>query len=159
MSNLTDQLIDRFAEKLRASGAQVQRQDNTAHLHEFEAKLPRRLPPSFASLLSRYSFAAFDAGGVTFFGWGPDCAEFSEVAPPARGSLSELLLPAGFVQIGRPDTGSFDAVCFELSSKQNREYRIVQADHEEILCNFRLKIRGELWPSFRKLAEHWLTLQ
>jgi hypothetical protein len=67
-------------------------------------------------------------------------------------------LEASF-QIGRPETGDFDAVCFDLNiQKQNREYRIVQANHEEILCNFRVKIRGELWPSFRKLAEHQLSL-
>jgi hypothetical protein len=49
-------------------------------------------------------------------------------------------LEASF-QIGRPETGDFDAVCFDLNiQKQNREYRIVQANHEEILCNFRVKI-------------------
>jgi hypothetical protein len=74
--------------------------------------------------------------------------------PPNEGSLSELLLPAGYVQIGRPDTGNFDAICFDLNAaKQNRECRIVRADHEEILCNFRVTITGELWPSFTNLLE------
>ena len=29
--------------------------------------------------------------------------------------VSELLIPAGYVQIGRPDTGDFDAICFDLN--------------------------------------------
>ena len=85
---------------------------------------------------------------------GPGSTELLEVASPQKGSLSELLLPAGYFQIGRPDTGSFDAVCFDMNTqKQNREYRIVLADHEEILCTSKVKIRSELWASFRKFLE------
>ena len=159
MANATDQLIDQFASKLSMLGVPIRPEDNASLLHVLEAKLPKRLPQSFTTLLSKYSFPPFDACGITFFGWGPDRTEFCGIAPPAKGSLSELLLPAGYIQFGRPDTGDFDAVCFELSAKQNREYRIVRADHEEILCNFRVKICGELWPSFRKLVEHWIALR
>jgi hypothetical protein len=157
MSNATDQLIDKFAGKLKVSGVPIRLEDNAARLNTFEANLPRRMPQTFTSLLLRYSFPSFEACGISFFGWEPTRTEFSQVAPPAKGSLSELLLPTGYIQIGRPATGSFDAVCFEISSNQNREYRIVQADHEEILCNLRVKIREELWPSFRKLVEHWIS--
>jgi hypothetical protein len=159
MATATDQLIDQFASRLNSLGVQIRPEDNLARMHALEGKLPKRLPQSFATLLSKYSFPSFNAGGITFFGWGPDRMEFSGSALPAKGSLSELLLPAGYVQIGRPDTGDFDAVCFKLSTNQNREYRIVQADHEEILCNFRVTIRRELCPSFRKLAEHLTGLQ
>ncbi len=159
MATATDQLIDQFAAKLNSLGVQIRPEDNLLRLQALEEKLPKRLPQSFTTLLSRYSFPPFDLGGITFFGWGLDHTEFSEVAPPAKGSLSELLLPAGYIQIGRPDTGDFDAVCFELSANQNREYRIVQADHEQILCNSRVAIRRELWPSFRRLVEYLNGLQ
>ncbi len=159
MATATDQLIDHFALKLSSLDVQIRPEDNLLRLQALEEKLPKRLPQSFTTLLSRYSFAPFNLAGITFFGWGPDHTEFSEVAPPAKGSLSELLLPAGYIQIGRPDTGDFDAVCFELSANQNREYRIVQADHEQILCHSRVAIRRELWPSFRKLVEHLTGLQ
>lgn len=140
-------------------GLPIRREDNTSRLQELEAKLPKRLLLSFTSLLSRYSFPSFDIGGISFFGWEVAHTEFSERAP-AKGSLSELLLPSGYIQVGRPDTGNFDAVCFDLNTpKQNGEYRMVQANHEEILCNSRVKIRRELWPSFRKLAEHQLSLK
>ena len=76
------------------------------------------------------------------------------VASAIKGSLSELLLPAGYFQIGRPDTGSFDAICFDLNDgKQNREHGIVLADHEEILSNGRVKICSQVWPSFRQFLE------
>jgi hypothetical protein len=62
----------------------------------------------------------------------------AEEASATKGSLSEVLLPARYVQIGRPDTGSFDAICFDSNEPaQDREYRIVQVDHEEILCNWK----------------------
>jgi hypothetical protein len=147
----TEQLADAFASKFKVA---IRSEDNSQLLRELESKLPTRLSPSFESLLSRYSFAPFDVSGISFFGWGPTSTELFEVASPRRGSLSEFLLPAGYFQIGQPDTGSFDAICFDLKTKkQNREYRIVLADHEEVLCNSRVKIRSELWPSFRNFLE------
>jgi hypothetical protein len=147
----TEQLVDAFARKFKLA---IRSDDNSQSLCELESKLTRRLPPSFESLLSRYSFAPFDASGISFFGWGPMSADYFDVALPRKGSLSELLLPAGYLQIGRPDTGSFDAICFDLNARrQNREYRIVLADHEEVLSHSRMKIHSELWPSFRNFLE------
>jgi hypothetical protein len=154
MSESIEVLVDAFASRLEAQEVAIRREDNASRLQELEANLSRRLPPSFESLLSRYSFPLFDASGISFFGWGSEWTELFEAALPRSGSLAELLLPAGYFQIGRPDTGSFDAICFDLKTqKQNREYRIVVADHEEILRNTRVKIRDEVYPSFRKLLE------
>jgi len=140
---------------LRDLGKAIRSEDNSKCLAELEASLPKRLPQSFESLLSRYSFPSFDVGGISFFGWQPGSSELFEVASAAKGSLSELLLPSGYIQVGRPDTGDFDAVCFDLNTqRKNREWRIVQADHEEILCNRKVRIRRELWRSFRELVQH-----
>jgi hypothetical protein len=96
--------------------------------------------------------------GISLFAWESDSNAYAEEASAAKGSLSELLLPAGYVQIGRRDTGDFDAVCFDLNEKrQNREYRIVQVDHEDILCNWKVRVSGELWPSFTKLVDRVLS--
>ena len=147
----TEKLADAFASKFKVA---IRSEDNSQRLRELESKLTTRLPPSFESLLSRYSSASFDALGISFFGWGPALVELFEVASHRKGSLSEFLLPAGYFQIGRPDTGSSDAICFDLNTpKQNREHRIVLADHEEVLSNSRVKIRSELWPSFRNFLE------
>lgn len=160
MPSPTDRLIDSFASKLELLGCPIKRADNAARLAKLEARLPKRLPQSFDSLLSRYSFPPFDACGISFFGWGSNSSELFEVAATAKGSLPEVLLPSRYVQIGRPDTGDFDAVCFDLKvHEQNREYRIVRADHEEILCNFRVKIRTALWASFRIFVQHHLSLE
>jgi hypothetical protein len=154
MTHKLDELVDAFVSRLDARGVTIRPDDNTLRLQDLEARLPRRLPQSFESLLSRYSFPTFDTSGISFFGWEPESTELSEVASPTKGSLSELLLPAGYFQIGRPDTGSFDAICFDMNDRnQNREHGIVLADHEEILCNLRVKIRSQVWPSFRKLLD------
>src|SRR5215470_17676880 len=104
----TEGLADAFVSKLKSEGVTIRAEDNASRLRDLAAKLPKRLPPSFESFLSRYSFLTFDAAGISFFGWGPESPELSDVASPQRGSLSELLLPAGYFQIGRPDTRSFD---------------------------------------------------
>jgi len=157
MLSPTDQLIDSFASKLKRLGVPIRAENNVTRLAELEAGLPKRLPKSFESLLSRYSFPPFDSCGISFFGWDSASGNLFDVASAPKGSLSELLLPSGYIQIGRPEGGDFDAACFDVNAeRQNREYRIVQANHEEILCNSRVKIRGELWPSFRKLVQHQL---
>ena len=47
----------------------------------------------------------------------------------------------------------YDPVCFDLSSrKKGGEYRIIKIDHEEILCNDRLRIVSELAPTFEQLV-------
>jgi hypothetical protein len=154
MSDKTEVLVDAFTSQLQKQGVTIRREDNASQLRDLEARLPKRLPPSFESLLSRYSFPSFEASGISFFGWGPASTELVEVASPSKGSLSELLLPAGYFQFGRPDTGSFDAICFDMNTlAQNREYRIVLADHEEILSKLRVKIRSELWSSLQEFLK------
>ena len=154
MSSAADKLIQSFVSRVKTLGVPIHEQDNRSRLELFETKLPKRLPQSFATFLSRYSFPAFDILGISLFGWDSDANLYTEEASAAKGSLSELMLPAGYAQIGRPDTGDFDAVCFDLNDrKQNREHRIVQIDHEEILCNWKVRVSGELWPSFIKLME------
>jgi len=134
MPAATDKRMESFAWKVKALGVPIREEDNKSRLGRFEEKLPKRLPQSLASFLSRYSFPVFDVGGISLFGWDSNSNAYTEEASAAKGSLSELLLPAGYVQIGRPDTGDFDAVCFDLNEhNQNREYRIVQVDHEDIL--------------------------
>lgn len=157
MATATDKLIESFA-VVKKHDVPIREEENQSRLELFERKLSNRLPQSFASFLSRYSFPAFDVLGISLFGWDSDSNPYIEEASAAKGSLSELLLPAGYVQIGRPDTGDFDAICFDLNEPvQNREYRIVQVDHEDILCNWKVRVSDELWPSFIKLVESALS--
>lgn len=158
MPSNTGTLIESLVSNLNASGLPIRAENNTNRLDSLNAKLPRRLPQSFESFLSRYSFPSFDLAGITLFGWESDENLYTQEAAAAKGSLSEVLLPRGYLQIGRPYTGSFDAVCFDLNERgQNRECPIVQVDHEEVLCNCRIKISSKLWPSFVALVENFLS--
>jgi hypothetical protein len=158
MSVSTDQLTDRFAAMLKTRGVPIRAEDNASRLRAFQERLSKRIPQSFESLLSRYSFPTFDLFGISLFGWDSDSTAYLVEAFAPKNSLSELLIPAGYVQIGRPTTGDFDAVCFDLNHHaQNREYRVVLVDHEEILCNRRVRVTGELWPSFAKLVDSALS--
>jgi hypothetical protein len=158
MSASTDQLIDRFAAMVKRHGVPIRAEDNASRLRAFGEKLPKRLPPSFESLLSRYSFPAFDLLGIWLFGWDSDLSAYVVEASRPENSLSEFLIPAGYVQIGRPEGVNYDAICFDFHRyRQNREYRVVQVDHEDILINLRVRVTGELWPSFVKLVESALS--
>ena len=67
--------------------------------------------------------------------------------------LWECLLGGGYVRFGMGTDMDYDPVCFDISSrKKNRDCRIVKMDHEEILCNKRLKVVAELAPSFEDLV-------
>ena len=149
----SEKLIQSFAAMLKQQGVPIRNEENASRMALLEEKLAKRLPQSFAFFLSRYSFPTFDVMGISLFGWDSDCNPYIEEASAAKGSLSELLLPADYVQIGRPDTGNFDAICFDFNEQsQNREYRIVRIDHEDILCNWKIRVSGELWGSFVSLV-------
>jgi hypothetical protein len=62
------------------------------------------------------------------------------------------LIKNGYVQLAKAMGGHYDPVCFDSSSRKNRDYRIVKIDHEEILCNYRIKVVSEIAPSFRALV-------
>ena len=66
--------------------------------------------------------------------------------------LWETLIPNGYIQFGKGSDMDYDPVCFDISSRKNRDYRIVKIDHEEILCNYRIKVVSEIAPSFRALV-------
>jgi len=160
MSREIDSLVDSFTSKLSAAGVPITTANSAAALEAFEAKLGKRLPQSFESLLSRYSFSTFDVSDIELFGWNSDwkSGEYFSSATGPKESLAEILLPAGFLQFGRPATGDFDAICFDMKvSAQNREHRIVRLDHEEILCKRRVKVVGQIAPSFRTFIDRVLS--
>ena len=157
-SKKTDHFIESFALKLKVSGVPIRAEDGASRLAQLEAKLTKRLPTSFGSILSQYSFPSFDDCWHHVVWWESSNNQYIAEASATKGGLSELLRPAGYFQIGRLDTGDFDAICFDMNkSKKNREYPLVRISHEDILCNWCVTVIGELWPSFRNLAEFVLS--
>ena len=53
----------------------------------------------------------------------------------------------------------YDPVCFDIKSRKlGGDCRIVKIDHEEILCNYRVKVVSELAPSFYQLVQQTIEL-
>ena len=112
-----DVTVDRFVERLMLSGLRFDPITSSPWIESLEERLPARFPRSFRSLVRRYRFRSFSCGGVHFFGnlgTGEDedfvTAVFKD--PYLTGALQN-----GFIQIGRPDTGSYDLICFSTDRK------------------------------------------
>jgi hypothetical protein len=119
----------------------------------FEQSLPFRLPPSCRSLLLRYRFPATVAGTVNLFG-NLDGKSYDDFAVASRRDpvLSSVTQSNGFIQIGRPASGSYDPICFDLRSRsRSGEAGIVRLDHEEILINDSIHIAEKVADSFVEL--------
>lgn len=132
-------------------------------LAAFERRLPKPYPPSFRSLIHRYSFAQFEVGPVLLFAntgdtdW--DNHLFSElsVAIFQDKRISQKTMENGFVQFARPVTGGYDPICFDTNrSGRNCECPVVRIDHEEILCRDGLSVIEEVAPSFIELVQEFL---
>jgi hypothetical protein len=122
--------------------------DNAARIEALEKRLGAPFPPSFREFLSRYSFPAFEFGSLMFFA-NTGKEVFWELGTKlfADPYLSPFLLKAGYIQIGNPWFYNYDPVCFESKAKA-AEGRIVQIDHEAILCFEKLPIVRGIAPSF-----------
>jgi len=129
-------------------------------LAPFEQNLPFRLPPSFRSLLLRYRFPMFEVGAVEIFA-NLDGQSDDElvVASTQDEHLSSVARANGFIHIGRPATRNYDPVCFDARGRtKNGEAKIVQLDHEEILCNDSIRVVGMVAPSFVELLGRGIRL-
>jgi len=135
---------------------QIVRAADAAWLPEVERALPFRLPRTLRSLVARYVFPSFEAGPLMFFSVGCDADHLREFRWAIRGDrhMSPFLLKNGFVQFARPAGGSYDPVCLDFrDSRRKREPSVVRIDHEEILCNERLRILETLAPGLDVLLD------
>ena len=108
-------------------------------------------PPLFSNLLQKHSFVAFDVGGVRVHsnlrGEEDNLEELL-----ADKFLTQALCGAGFAPFGRPATGSYDRVCFDLRNvRRPLEAPVVVMDHEAILSYNQI-------PKPCKLADGFLGL-
>ena len=130
------------------TGWRIVGEDNLERIELLQARMGRRFPPSFLDLVSRFSFPAFEHGPLMLFAnhreetfW--DLSRRLFLDP----FMSPTLLSAGFVQIGNPMFYDYDPVCFDCNLGAT-EPRLVQLDHEAILCNSEIRIVREIAPSF-----------
>jgi hypothetical protein len=125
-----------------------------SHLEEIYAELPGHFPPIFEQLLLSYRWAEVDLESHRLLANppGPSLSGLLQQIKLDSG-LWEALIPAGYIQFAKGPSVDYDPVCFDLSSRnKDGEYRVVKIDHEEILCNYRVKVVTEVAPSFEQLV-------
>ncbi len=118
------------------------------------AALPARLPRLYELLILTYRWAEVDLQKFRLLANppGPDFSGLLHEMSKDR-FLWNVLIGAGFIRFGKGTDVDYDPVCFDLSSrKKNNDYRVVKIDHEEILCNSRIKIVMEVAASFEDLV-------
>jgi hypothetical protein len=125
-----------------------------AALEGIYTKLPFRFPRLYEHLILSYRWAEVDLQLYRLLANapGPDLnALLVEMSKDV--GLWTCLVPAGYVQFGIGPDVDYDPVCFDYNSrKKNGDCRIVKIDHEEILCNERVKVVAELAPTFERLV-------
>jgi len=131
----TDSIIDKFAMRLESAGILIAPVDSAPWIDILEQDLPKRLPPSFGSLVRRYTFAPFEWGPLFFLGNANTKHERDFRASVLRDPVMwNTTLRAGFIQFAQPAGGNYDAICIDVrESQRNREFRIGRLDHESIL--------------------------
>ena len=124
-----------------------------SHLDALYARLPARFPPLFENLVLRYRWAEVDLQSYTLLANPPGQDLSGLLHEMSRApALWDALLPTGYVQFGKGPDMDYDPVCFDIRSRRkNGDCRIVKIDHEEILCNDRVKVVAELAPTFEQL--------
>jgi hypothetical protein len=146
-------LIDRFVASLEKSEWRpLKVAADYAALEGLLANLPGRLPPLFELLLLSYRWAQVDVGLCELIANppGPDLMGFLKEMSRDRG-LWESLRPASYVQFGKGY--DYDPICFDMSAREkNGERKIVKISHEEILCNYRVKVVAEIAPTFEQFV-------
>jgi hypothetical protein len=141
---------NQFSEKLWCPIPQA---TDRSMLEPLYAKLPARFPPLYEQLVLTYRWADVDLGTYRLLGnpLGPSVLGLLDKMLKDK-FLSTCLLKNGFIPFGKGPDIDYDPVCFDLGArKKNREFAIVKLDHEEILCNERIKVVAELAPTFEQL--------
>jgi hypothetical protein len=132
---------------------------DTSALDSLRAKLPARIPRLFEHLLLNYRWAEVDLDMFTLTAnpIGSDLSRWLDEASRDK-FLWNFHLRSGYIPFGKGPDMDYDRICFETKSrKKGDECRIVKIDHEEVLCNERIKIVRELAPSFRSLVEQTIA--
>jgi hypothetical protein len=126
-----------------------------ADLEPIYSQLPGQFPRLYEELVLSYRWAEVDLEIFTLLANPPGSGLTGLLHEISKDPVLWISLrEAGYVQFGKGPDLDYDPVCFDIKSGMGKgtDYRIVKIDHEEILCHGRVKIVGELAPSFEKLA-------
>lgn len=154
----TDSIVDKFAAKLAQEGIKISQSKEINWIDRVMSILPAKYPPSFTSLIMRYTFDEFTADKIAFFD-NHGTADSSELitAIPKDKFIFNTTTANGFLQFARPSTGSYDPLCFDIRNRRNdKECPIVRLDHEAILQFERITIVEQLYPSLYDMMKEYV---
>ena len=152
---------DQLPEELRTSNAdyemfnwQIRPASSNAWVENLAQQLPQRWPHPYRSLIERYRFSNFEVGPLMFFANSgqPLFYELTSKVFKDKG-LFPTLHKIGFLQFGLPHETNYDPVCFDMKRRNQGDAPIVQLDHEEILQRSRIRVVGEIAPSFAQFMQ------
>ena len=133
---------ERLVAMARSCGALMDDVPGAAGAINLSFKYPR----VFQEFTEQHAFVAFDIDVVRVYG-NFQGEEDSLEALLADRILTRGLVDAGFLPFGRPVTGSYDRICFDVRGLQEPEDApVVWVDHEAILSKNRA-------PKPRRLAD------
>lgn len=146
---------DKIAEKFANGNGLKPVEPDDVVLERVRAVISLRLPRLFEQLLVHYRWEEdLDVAAATLFpnqdGTAPSSFLRAVTCDP---HLWPVLGKAGFVPFARPDTGSYDPVCFDTNRRRGNDCPVVLLDHEAALTNGKTKIVRELYGAFAELLK------
>ena len=124
-----------------------------SHLEELYKEVTPGWPPLYEELVLTYRWATVDLKSYRLLA-NPPGADLGGLLMQMRGdkALWNVLVPNGYLQFGKAPDVNYDPMCFDLNRRlRDGDCRIVRIDHEEVLCNDRVREVSEIAPSFREL--------
>jgi hypothetical protein len=122
-------------------------------------ELPTRFPPLYEAFILSYRWAKVELGTYRLLPNEP-ADDLSPLlsAITCDAHMYPILVSSGFLQFGQGLNMNYDPVCFDFRRRnKSGDYRVVQIEHEAILCYDRIGDVKELAPSFRALILDTIT--
>ena len=125
---------------------------NFANLEPLYERLPARFPRLYEKLVLSYRWEVSTIRQGYRVLANPPGHDFSGLIEQIYRDqgLADELLPNGLIQFASCE---YDPICFHTESRSSRDSPIVRVDHEQILCNYRIKIVETVASSFRDFVQ------
>jgi hypothetical protein len=151
----SDEIVLKFVEAVRAQGGTIYTRTSPSPVGEIERRLSFPLPHFYRRLIAGYEYFPFTIGNLVFFGAFGEKSDPDDIAcklflDPA---FVSTLLPARLFHFARPDTGSYDPVCVDLSTPGTIDGPVVTIDHETILCESKVRVVTQVARSLQRFME------
>lgn len=141
--------VQRLVALARFRGALMD--DVAGAVERFVPRVP--YPSVFQEFVERHVFVAFDVGEICIYsniqGEEDDLARLF-----ADKLLTRELVGAGFLPFGRPTTGDYDRICFDVRDVRDpQDAPVVRMDHEAILSKGRVPRPSRLADGLMNLVD------